>query len=131
MIVSLIDLPLGLVLLAHVFDGFRNQLLEYLEIDVSAHAPRMQRTLLELGYNPTGFVPALAFDEWNTYVAGKAPDFFEDYDIADALYAGALMNACLARADRIKMSAIFNLINVMGNYRVTPTAIWKTESADV
>ena len=27
---------------------------EYLEVDVSAHAPRMQRTLLELGYNPTG-----------------------------------------------------------------------------
>ena len=35
----------------------------YLEIDVSAHSPRMQRTLLELGYSPTGYVPALAFDE--------------------------------------------------------------------
>jgi hypothetical protein len=39
--------------------------------------------------------PAIAFDEWNTYVAGKAPDFFEDYGMADALYTGALMNACL------------------------------------
>lgn len=36
---------------------------QYLEIDVSAHSPRMQQTLLELGYVPTGFVPALAFDE--------------------------------------------------------------------
>ena len=70
--------------------------------------------------------PPIAFDEWNTYVGGKPPDFFESYDIADALYAGALMNACLQRADWIKMSAIFNLINVMGNYRVTPTTVWKT-----
>lgn len=71
----------------------------------------------------------LAFDEWNTYVAGKAPDFFEDYDMADALYVGGLMNACLQRADRIVMSAVFNLINVMGNYRVTPSQIWKTPSS--
>ncbi|MEO1223760.1 MAG: alpha-L-arabinofuranosidase C-terminal domain-containing protein [Pseudomonadota bacterium] len=73
--------------------------------------------------------PPIAFDEWNTYVGGKPPDFFEDYGIADAIYVGALMNACLMRADWIKMSAIFNLINVMGNYRVTPSAVWKTPSS--
>lgn len=33
----------------------------YLEIDVSAHAPGMQRTLLELGFVPAAYVPALAF----------------------------------------------------------------------
>ena len=70
--------------------------------------------------------PPIAFDEWNTYVAGKAPDFFEDYGMADALYTGALMNACLNRAGWIKMSASFNLINVMGNIRVSPQAVWKT-----
>ncbi len=70
----------------------------------------------------------LAFDEWNTFTAGKPPDFFEDYGIADALYVGAVMNACLRRCDRIKMSATFNLINVMGNYRVTPAKIWKIPS---
>ena len=31
------------------------------EIDVSAHATRMQRTLLELGFVPAGYVPAMAF----------------------------------------------------------------------
>ncbi|HMP03856.1 MAG TPA: GNAT family N-acetyltransferase [Gemmatales bacterium] len=35
----------------------------FIEVDVSAHAPRMQRTLLELGFLPYGFVPALNFDE--------------------------------------------------------------------
>jgi alpha-L-arabinofuranosidase len=39
------------------------------------------------------------------------------------------MNACLRRADRIKMSAIFNLVNVMGNFRVTPTQVWETPSS--
>jgi GNAT superfamily N-acetyltransferase len=33
------------------------------EVDVSAHAPRMQRTLLELGLLPVAYVPALVFDE--------------------------------------------------------------------
>jgi CRP-like cAMP-binding protein/GNAT superfamily N-acetyltransferase len=34
-----------------------------IEVDVSAHAPRMQRTLLELGLLPVAYVPALVFDE--------------------------------------------------------------------
>jgi GNAT superfamily N-acetyltransferase len=35
----------------------------YVEIDVSAHAPRMQRTLTELGFLPAAYVPALVFHE--------------------------------------------------------------------
>ncbi|MEE4173500.1 MAG: GNAT family N-acetyltransferase [Xanthomonadales bacterium] len=34
---------------------------EYIEIDVSAYAPRMQRTLLELGFLPIAYVPAMVF----------------------------------------------------------------------
>lgn len=33
----------------------------YLEIDVRAAAPRLQRTLVELGYLPVAYLPALAF----------------------------------------------------------------------
>lgn len=33
----------------------------YIEIDVNAHTPAVQRTLIELGYVPAGYVPALAF----------------------------------------------------------------------
>ncbi len=67
----------------------------------------------------------LAFDEWNTYCGAKSPNFIEDYNLADALYAGALMNACIQRADRIKVGAIFNLINVMGSYLVSPQYKWE------
>ncbi len=66
----------------------------------------------------------LAFDEWNTYVGAKPPDFIEDYNLADALYTGALMNACLQRADRIKYSAIYHLTNVMGCYLIAPLYEW-------
>jgi CRP-like cAMP-binding protein/RimJ/RimL family protein N-acetyltransferase len=34
-----------------------------IEIDVSAYAPRMQRTLVELGYLAAGYVPALVFHQ--------------------------------------------------------------------
>lgn len=35
----------------------------YMEIDVSAHAPRMQRTVLQQGWVPVAYVPALAFHD--------------------------------------------------------------------
>lgn len=36
---------------------------EYVEADVSADAPSMQRTLLELGYVPAAYLPAAAFQD--------------------------------------------------------------------
>ncbi len=36
---------------------------EYMEVDVSAYSPRMQRTLLELNFVPSAYVPALVFNE--------------------------------------------------------------------
>ena len=36
---------------------------DYIEVDVSAFAPRMQQTLLELGYLPAAYVPAMVFHQ--------------------------------------------------------------------
>ncbi len=36
---------------------------EYIEVDVSAHAPQMQQTLLELGFHPVAYIPAMVFHE--------------------------------------------------------------------
>ena len=66
----------------------------------------------------------IAFDEWNTYVNAKGPNFIEKYNLADALYTGSIMNLCLQRADRIKYSAIYNLTNVMGSYLIAPLYNW-------
>ena len=35
--------------------------ISYIELDVSAHAPQMQRTALQLGFVPVAYAPALAF----------------------------------------------------------------------
>ena len=72
--------------------------------------------------------PFLAFDEWNTYFGAKGPLFIEAYNIADALYVGSVTNTCLRHCDRIKLSAIYNLVNVMGNYRINARSVWKTPS---
>jgi hypothetical protein len=37
--------------------------IEYMEVDVSAYAPGMQRTLLELGFLPVAYIPAMVFHE--------------------------------------------------------------------
>ena len=66
----------------------------------------------------------LAFDEWNTYFSAKPPAFIEGYDMADAVYTAAVMHLMLARADRIHYSAIYHLVNVMGNYITSPLFEW-------
>lgn len=35
--------------------------ISYIETDISAYSPRMQRTLLELGYLPAAYIPAMIF----------------------------------------------------------------------
>ncbi len=67
----------------------------------------------------------IAFDEWNTYVGAKAPNFIEEYNLADALYTGSIMNLCLQRANRIHYSAIYHLTNVMGCYLIAPLYNWQ------
>ncbi len=67
----------------------------------------------------------IAFDEWNTYVGAKAPNFIEEYNLADALYTGSIMNLCLQRANRIHYSAIYHLTNVMGCYLIAPFYNWQ------
>ena len=70
----------------------------------------------------------IAFDEWNTYLRAKPPLFLEEYNLADGLYTGGVMNAVLRRCASVHMSAPFNFTNVMGNYRITPTGVWATPS---
>ena len=36
---------------------------QFIEVDVNAHAPRMQRTLLELGFLPIAYIPAFVFQD--------------------------------------------------------------------
>ena len=85
----------------------------------------LDRTIKEIKKNTNKNI-TIAFDEWNTYVEAHAPNFIENYNIADALYAASLLNACINRGDMITNTGIYHLINVMGNYRIDGQKIWKT-----
>ena len=50
-------------LLSHLERACREEWDCLIEVDISAHAPRMQRTLLELGFLPVAYLPALVFHE--------------------------------------------------------------------
>lgn len=47
--------------LEKLLERCRGWSVEYVEVDVSAHATRMQRTLVELGFVPAAYVPAMVF----------------------------------------------------------------------
>lgn len=49
---------------------------EYVEINVSAYAPRMQRTLLELGFLPVSYIPANVFHQVERLDAIKMAKLF-------------------------------------------------------
>ena len=60
-LISLVD-DVVRFLLAELDRKCREELgIDYIEIDVSAYAPRMQRTLLELSFLPVAYVPAMVF----------------------------------------------------------------------
>ena len=85
----------------------------------------LDRTIKEIKKNTKKNI-TIAFDEWNTYVEAEHPNYIENYNIADALYAASLLNACINRGDMITNTGIYHLINVMGNYRIDGQKIWKT-----
>jgi GNAT superfamily N-acetyltransferase len=57
---------------------------EYVEVDVSAYSPRMQRTLLELGFLPVAYVPANVFHQVERLDVIKMSRLFIPLDLADA-----------------------------------------------
>jgi GNAT superfamily N-acetyltransferase len=59
-----LDGPIARFLLASLEQTTREQgRMSLIEVDVSAHAPQMQRTLIELGFLPAAYVPAMVFSE--------------------------------------------------------------------
>lgn len=57
--------------------------IEYIEADVSAYSPRMQRTFLELHYLPVAYIPALAFQDAERCDAIRMARLFVPLDILD------------------------------------------------
>jgi len=62
-VVSVDDGPIRPLLETVTRHCFDDEGVDYMEADISAHAPRMQRTLVELGFLPAAYVPAMVFHE--------------------------------------------------------------------
>jgi GNAT superfamily N-acetyltransferase len=59
-----LDGPTARFLLAGLCSVCRDEgRVSFVEVDVNAHAPQMQRTLLELGFLPAAYVPAMVFSD--------------------------------------------------------------------
>lgn len=89
---------------------------------------RLLEATIEISKANSNPAVPIAFDEWNPYLRAKPPLFLEDYNLADGLYTGGVMNSVLRQCDMVHMSAPFNFTNVMGNYRITQGSVWATPS---
>lgn len=54
---------------------------DYVEVDVSAHAPAMQRTLLELGFLPAAYLPAMSFHRVERIDGLRMVQLFQPFDL--------------------------------------------------
>ena len=82
-LISLSDEPIRFLLTALLHKCESDLDVEYVEIDVSAYSPRMQRTLLELGFLPVSYIPANVFHEVERLDAIKMSRLFVPLDVGD------------------------------------------------
>jgi GNAT superfamily N-acetyltransferase len=82
-VISMDEQPIRLMLESLLCHCERELGIEYIDVDVSAHAPRMQRTLLELGFLPVSYMPANAFDAVERIDAIRMARLFVPFDLGD------------------------------------------------
>ncbi|UCG76545.1 MAG: GNAT family N-acetyltransferase [Gemmatimonadota bacterium] len=66
----------------------------YVEVDVSAYAPRMQRTFLEFGFLPVGYVPSLVFHRVERLDVLKMGRFYLPLDTRHEILIPAVRSVC-------------------------------------
>lgn len=62
-LISLSERPVRFLLSEVIRNSRDHWDIDYLEVDVSSYAPRMQSTLMELGFMPAAYIPAMVFHE--------------------------------------------------------------------
>jgi CRP-like cAMP-binding protein/GNAT superfamily N-acetyltransferase len=89
-LISLSDEPIRFLLNALLQKCQLELDVEYIEVDVSAYAPRMQRTLLELGFLPVSYTPANVFHEVERLDAIKMSRLLVPLDLGELQFCEAL-----------------------------------------
>ena len=83
-LVSLTDQPVRFLLKALLRGCRESPVADYVEVDVNAGVPRMQRTLLELGFVPAAYVPAMVFHNVERLDVVKMVHLFVPVDLGNA-----------------------------------------------
>lgn len=60
-LVTIDDSPIRFLLENALDELQKDEQVKYVEVDINAHSPSMQRTFLELGFSPAAYIPAMAF----------------------------------------------------------------------
>lgn len=101
---------------------------EYIEIDVSAHSPRMQATLDLLGFVPVAYCPAMVFHSVERLDVVKMAKLVCDYDLGEINLIDAakplfdlVNNAVLQKKKGVEIDAIMSRIGIFDG--LSPTAI--------
>lgn len=82
-LISLSDEPIRFLLNA-LLQKYQTDLdAEYIEVDVSAYSPTMQRTLLEFGFLPVAYVPAMVFHQVERFDAIKMARLLVPLDLGE------------------------------------------------
>jgi CRP-like cAMP-binding protein len=88
-LISLSDEPIRFLLDALLRKCQTELDVEFIEIDASAYAPRMQRTLLELGFLPVSYIPANVFHEVERLDAIKMAKVLVPFDVGELQFCDA------------------------------------------
>lgn len=89
-LISLSDEPVRFLLRALLRKCQQDLGTEYIEVDVSAYSPRMQRTLLELDFLPVSYIPANVFHEVERLDAVKMSRLLVPLDLGQLEICDAL-----------------------------------------
>ncbi len=67
----------------------------------------------------------LAYDEWNLII-NWPPGYGAPRSLVDALYTAGIFNACWRQADKVQLTCVAQLINILGVLEVHPLGLAKT-----
>lgn len=89
-LISRSDLPIRFLLKSLLLKCQNELDVDYIEVDVSIYSPRMQRTLLELGFLPVGYIPANVFHQVERLDAIKMAQLLVPYDLGEMHFIDAM-----------------------------------------
>ena len=99
-LISRTDAPIRFLLKSLLEKCQRDLKVDYIDLDVSAYSPRMQRTLLELGFLPASYIPANVFHEVERLDAIRMVRLLVPLDLGELVFCEAMQPIAEAVIDQ-------------------------------